>query len=60
VYNKTSQVMISFDDARSFEAKGKYIKSKGLRGFAMWQAAGDYNNILLDAIRDGAEYECVE
>jgi len=27
--------MISYDNAESFEAKGKYIKSEGLRGFAM-------------------------
>ena len=31
-------------------AKGKYIKSTGLAGFAMWETAGDSHDILLDAI----------
>ncbi|KII86999.1 glycoside hydrolase family 18 protein [Plicaturopsis crispa FD-325 SS-3] len=51
VYNKTSHVMVSFDNAKSFAAKGAYIKSAGLRGFALWEAGGDSDDILLDAIR---------
>jgi GH18 family chitinase len=47
--------MISFDNAQSFTAKGKYIKETGLRGFAMWETAGDYNDILLDAIKEGID-----
>jgi hypothetical protein len=31
-------------------AKGKYIESAGLAGFAMWETGGDSQNILLDAI----------
>ena len=50
VYNSTSQVMVSFDNAQSFAAKGNYIKETGLRGFAMWEAGGDYNNLLLTSI----------
>lgn len=46
--------MVSFDDAQSFAAKGDFIKKTGLRGFAMWEAGGDYNDILLDSIRDAA------
>ncbi|KIK80302.1 glycoside hydrolase family 18 protein, partial [Paxillus rubicundulus Ve08.2h10] len=56
VYNKTSEVMISFDNADSFAAKGSYIKDTGLRGFAMWEAAGDYDDILLDSIRCAAGF----
>ncbi|KAF8555059.1 glycoside hydrolase family 18 protein [Imleria badia] len=56
VYNKTSEVMVSFDNAQSFAAKGNYIKETGLRGFAMWEAGGDYNNILLDTIRSKAGF----
>lgn len=52
VYNKTSQVMISFDNQQSLAAKGKFIQENGLRGFTMWEAAGDYNDMLLDSIRD--------
>jgi len=59
VYNSTSGVWIEFDDAKSFAAKGKFISTKGLRGFSMWEAGGDYNDILLDAIRDGAGYHHV-
>jgi chitinase len=54
VYNPTSQVQVSFDDARAFAAKGAYIKSAGLRGFSMWEAGGDSQDILLNAIRGGA------
>ncbi|RPD58688.1 chitinase [Lentinus tigrinus ALCF2SS1-6] len=54
VYNATSSIMVSFDDARAFESKGKFIKSKKLRGFAMWEAGGDYKDILLDSIRAAA------
>ena len=58
VYNKTSEVMVSFDNAQSFTAKGNFIKETGLRGFAMWEAGGDYDEILIDAIRDAAGFEC--
>ncbi|TFY66251.1 hypothetical protein EVG20_g4839 [Dentipellis fragilis] len=53
VYNPTSQVMVSYDDATSFAAKGQFIGSAGLAGFAMWEAGGDHNDILLDAITGG-------
>lgn len=45
--------MISFDDHRTFYAKGRYVKLTGLHGFSMWEEGSDYNNILLDAIRSG-------
>ena len=48
--------MVSFDDAPAFSAKGKFIQSQGLRGFAMWEAGGDYKDILLDSIREGAGF----
>ncbi|KAG1889953.1 glycoside hydrolase family 18 protein [Suillus subluteus] len=50
VYNETSEVMISYDNAASFTAKGTFIKNTGLLGYAMWQAGGDYNDTLVDAI----------
>jgi chitinase len=31
-------------------AKGQYIKQAGLAGFAMYEAGGDYNGILVQAI----------
>ena len=54
IYNTTASVMISYDSPTAFQAKGQYIADTGLRGFAMWETAGDYNNILLDAILEGA------
>ncbi|KZV65853.1 glycoside hydrolase family 18 protein [Peniophora sp. CONT] len=51
VYNATSEVWVSYENARSMRAKGEFIKDLGLRGFAMWEAGGDYKDILLDAIR---------
>jgi chitinase len=32
-------------------AKAKFIEEYRLRGFSMWEAGGDYNNRLLDAVR---------
>ncbi|KAH8112032.1 glycoside hydrolase [Phellopilus nigrolimitatus] len=53
VYNATSEVMVSYDSPESFTAKGEFIKNIGLRGFAIWEAGGDSNDTLLDAIRGG-------
>ncbi|KAH0828078.1 glycoside hydrolase superfamily [Lanmaoa asiatica] len=57
VYNATSEVMVSFDNAQSFAVKGNYIKETGLGGFAMWEAGGDYYDILLDSIRFTAGFD---
>ncbi|KXN92316.1 Chitinase A1 [Leucoagaricus sp. SymC.cos] len=51
VYNLDKGIMVSYDNAESFAAKGKFIQSKGLRGFSIWETGGDYNNILVNAIR---------
>ena len=59
VYKPDTQVMVSYDDARSFAAKGKFINDQGLLGFAMWEAAGDSDDILLDAISDAIGIEDV-
>ncbi|KAH9849057.1 glycoside hydrolase [Lenzites betulinus] len=60
VYNASTGVMVSYDDATSFAAKGKFINEAGLRGFAMWEAAGDSNDILLDAITNAIGIEDVD
>lgn len=41
---------------QSFSAKGSFIKSKGLRGFSMWEAGGDSNNILVNSIRQSGGF----
>ncbi|PIL36302.1 hypothetical protein GSI_01965 [Ganoderma sinense ZZ0214-1] len=50
VYHEKTSVMVSFDNARAFSAKGQFIRETKLRGFAMWEAGGDLDDILLDAI----------
>ncbi|TFK20366.1 endochitinase [Coprinopsis marcescibilis] len=56
VYNRTSEIMVAYDNEQSFSAKGNFIKNKGLRGFATWEAGGDYNDILLNSIRKAGGY----
>ncbi|KAJ3722678.1 glycoside hydrolase superfamily [Lentinula raphanica] len=57
LYVEDSELMISFDNAQSFAAKGSFIQDYGLAGFAMWEAGGDSNDILLDAIRSTVGFE---
>lgn len=59
VYNPTSDVMVSFDDATSFAAKGEFINSMGLKGFSVWHILSDYNDILLDAVSSAMGIESV-
>ncbi|KPM38725.1 hypothetical protein AK830_g7840 [Neonectria ditissima] len=47
----TSNIWVSYDDARSFAEKGKFVVNKRLGGFATYEAGGDYNNILINSIR---------
>ncbi|KAF8992480.1 endochitinase [Cyathus striatus] len=56
VYNPATEIMVSYDDPRSFSAKGAFIQRIGLRGFAMWEAGGDYQDRLLDSIRESAGF----
>jgi chitinase len=51
VYNKHTEIMVSYDNAEAFSDKGRFITSAGIRGFSMWEAGGDSNDILLNAIR---------
>ncbi|KAF5388342.1 hypothetical protein D9615_000636 [Tricholomella constricta] len=56
VYNPKTEIMVSFDNAQSFAAKGNFIKKNALRGFAMWEAGGDHKNILINSIRTSAGF----
>ena len=58
---------ISFFNARQTKynmfttaAKGEFIKSLGLRGFAMWELGGDHDDILLDSIRSAVGFPKAE
>lgn len=51
MYDEKAKIWVSYDDARSFTEKGKFVVQHKLGGFAMYEAGGDYKNILIDAIR---------
>ncbi|RXW16051.1 hypothetical protein EST38_g9803 [Candolleomyces aberdarensis] len=55
-YRPSDQIYVSYEDTRSFAAKGDFIYSSGLAGFAMWEAGGDYHDALLDSIRNASVY----
>jgi len=42
----------SYDNAQLFAAKGTFIKNTGLLGYAMREAGGDYDDILINAINN--------
>ncbi|KAL0569569.1 hypothetical protein V5O48_012391 [Marasmius crinis-equi] len=54
VYNPDTEIMVSYDSTQSWAAKGKYIKDTGLAGFAIWEAGGDYKDMLIDSVRKAA------
>jgi len=52
LYDLDSQTFISFDDARSLEAKAGYVKDQGLAGVMIWEITqGDQS--LIDGIYAG-------
>ena len=57
IYILTSFFSSSPLNLQSFAAKGKFILETDLRGFSMWEAGGDFNDILLDSIREAGGYD---
>ncbi|EJT75539.1 acidic mammalian chitinase [Gaeumannomyces tritici R3-111a-1] len=51
LYDNATQWWVSYDNAQSIKAKGGYLTSNKLAGFAMWEAGGDFKNLTVDAIR---------
>ncbi|KAJ4005551.1 hypothetical protein NW752_002384 [Fusarium irregulare] len=51
LYDAKKEIYVSYDNARSFAEKGKFVVQHKLGGFATYEAGGDYNNILIDAVR---------
>ncbi|SPJ70992.1 related to endochitinase [Fusarium torulosum] len=51
LYDPKKDIYVSYDNARSFHEKGRFVVSKGLGGFGTYEAGGDFNNILINAIR---------
>jgi chitinase len=52
LYDARDGTYVSYDDASSVAAKGAFVRAQGLRGFAMWEASGDYQDILVNSMRD--------
>ncbi|KAH9941095.1 glycoside hydrolase [Epithele typhae] len=50
-------VLVAYDDARAFEAKGAFVKEKRMAGFAIFEAAGDKGGTLINAISKGVGAE---
>lgn len=50
LYNPSSRIFISYDDADSFGYKTSFIKSKGLAGAMFWEFSGDRNKTLLNKL----------
>ncbi|KAF8813893.1 glycoside hydrolase family 18 protein [Phlegmacium glaucopus] len=50
LYKPSSRIYVSYDNPRSFAAKGGFIHSMGLKGFTLWEAGGDFHDALLDSI----------
>jgi len=53
IYDTKTGIWYEYDDPRSYKAKGEFIAKQGLKGFAMWDAGSDYEDLLLDAILQG-------
>jgi GH18 family chitinase len=47
-------LLVSHDDPRLFDVKGKFIAENISLGFSMWSISGDYNDLLVDAITKDA------
>jgi len=46
VFNKSTGTLITYDDARSVQAKGKYVLNKNLGGLFAWSIESDNGDIL--------------
>ena len=46
LFNKSTGELVSYDDARSVEAKGKFVQSKNLGGLFAWSIESDNGDIL--------------
>ncbi|KAF5358984.1 hypothetical protein D9758_004836 [Tetrapyrgos nigripes] len=56
LYHPDEEIEISFDNTDTWAAKGQFISDKGLAGFNVWETGGDYNDLLLDAVRSTAGF----
>jgi len=52
VYSPAAQVMISYDDSASIDAKASYILSRELGGAMFWEFCADRGGVLLQTVHD--------
>lgn len=52
LYNKNTNVVITYDDPESIEHKVKYVVDNDLLGMMFWEYSQDYNDTLMTAIYD--------
>ncbi|MCG9647768.1 glycosyl hydrolase family 18 protein [Vibrio brasiliensis] len=52
VWNPTSGQLVTFDDPRSVQAKGQYVRELGLAGLFSWEIDAD-NGDILNAMHEG-------
>ena len=50
LYNRTTQVWISYEDPASLQQKARYIKARHLRGAMFWELSADSGHQLLRAL----------
>ncbi|CAA7261830.1 unnamed protein product [Cyclocybe aegerita] len=55
LYNATAGVHVSYDNLESYAIKGGFVHLMGLKGFAMWEAGGDFKDALLDSILNATQ-----
>lgn len=54
LYNPSTKIWISYEDAQSATARGALVRTQGLRGVMFWELSGDTaTHTLLDALRSG-------
>ncbi|KAJ1956331.1 hypothetical protein EC988_001408 [Linderina pennispora] len=49
LFNKNTNVFLSYDDVKSIKIKAAYAEERGLGGVMVWTINMDYNNELVDA-----------
>ena len=52
LYNSSTQIMISYDNEASIQAKAEYIISENLGGGMFWEFSGDRDLHLLNVVND--------
>lgn len=57
LYNAAEKSFVTYNDAEAELARTEYVKKHYLQGIMFWQYTGDPNNVLLDAIDKGFDWQ---